>query len=849
MNKILLYVGLFLLSTITSFSQSAIPQGSMRMVRLDVGERTTIIRNFTDNPSVPFTAGRWCNQPSYPNFNIPVIDPNTQDEFDFSVVNLNLPNATNFELGVYRSSGFGNPNNILDYISVGGSNIQPGRSDTAADAGIWPDDGSFVANTTATSILRFVGNGDDFGPTFWRVDNVNPTAKIVWDAFETPDNEVVGTSETFNIPVVNLGNGVLTITAINFSGINPEDYVLDPSVTLPINIPVDGRMDVPVIYTPQASGTREASMDFTSNTFAGPNSVDLGPVEAILCPTTTYIGSGVWDNGDPTIGSTAVIAADYNTGDPGLGSITACQLIINSGTTLTIGDADFVSILNDITINGTLTIANAGSLVQTNTSTRTVNNGSITVEKLAQALDPRDFVILSSPMSAETRSNVYSSADRVFGITSSNFIPNTAVDDAGFSINFIDDDGDYLNSAITNLNVGTGYLVFPQAVTASSPVDFVHTYSQGTLNSGNINVPLTYNGPATENNFNVLGNPYPSAIDTDLFIDRNDAINEVFFWDHLTDPSADVPGFNTLNFTMDDVSIRNSGMGIPSVNGTALSAPGQFMASGQGFGVIGLQSEAGNNTPVVFSNALRTTGNNNAVRSNLGGSANKLWLRMENSTYAIGSTIGISFGIEGGSPQIDSGLDTKRLNTSINLFSTTENGEQLAIQGREAFDDGIEIDLGMASVIPEEELFTISISQLEGIALENTPVFLIDQLLNTITDLKLSDYSFIADEGVQANRFTLVFEETLLSTEDGSLENQVSIFPNPTTDQITLAYTGATPLTQAFISDTNGKIIRALDLSSFNGQQRVDVSTMTQGIYFIQIQSGTGSVVQKLLIQ
>jgi len=275
-----------------------------------------------------------------------------------------------------------------------------------------------------------------------------------------------------------MGNGVLTITGINFSGVNPEDFALDPSVSLPINVPVDSSVNVAVVYTPQAEGVREASMDFVSNTFAGPNSIDLGEVTAISCPMTTYMGAiAGWDNGVPTIGSTAVINADYNTADSG--NITACQLIINTGATLTVNDTNYVSILNDITNNGTLTIMNEGSVVQTNTNTAAVNNGSISIEKTALGLDPRDFVVLSSPVSGETSDGVYADADRVFSITSSNFIPNTDVADAGFAINFIDDNGDYLNNAVSNLEVGTGYLVFPQAVNAPSAIDFIHTYNAG----------------------------------------------------------------------------------------------------------------------------------------------------------------------------------------------------------------------------------------------------------------------------------------------------------------------------------------------------------------------------------
>ena len=385
-------------------------------------------------------------------------------------------------------------------------------------------------------------------------------------------------------------------------------------------------------------------------------------------------------------------------------------------------------------------------------------------------------------------------------------------------------------------------------MTAPTAIDFEHTYSQGTLNSGTIRVPINYNGTATENNFNLIGNPYPSAIDTDELIETNAAIDAVFFWDHLTDPSADTPGFNTQNFTMDDVSIRNNGMGIPSVNGDLLSAPGQFMVSGQGFGILGLQSEAANNTPVTFTNALRVAGNNGAVRSNESTAENRLWLSMKSANYGITSTTGISF-TESGSIYIDSGLDTKRLNTSISLFSITDDEDQLAIQGRELFNETMQIDLGISSIIPEEELFTIGINQLEGFALSETAIFLIDHELGTRVNLKKQDYTFTASEGIDAARFTIAFTNTALTvTENSVLDSAITMYPNPATDRIVISSTGDQLMTRALITTINGK-----QVLEFTGTQereeQIAIDTLSPGIYFVQIQTNKGTVVKKLIIQ
>lgn len=556
--------------------------------------------------------------------------------------------------------------------------------------------------------------------------------------------------------------------------------------------------------------------------------------------TTTFTG-GAWNNGDPTGISMAIINDDYDTAT--LGDINACSCQIDENQTVTVRDGNFMNIAGNIVVDGTLIVENAGSIVQVDDGAITTNNGTIMVQKTTPSLQPRDFVLLSSPMSGETRTGVYDSADRVFLIDATEFEPDGSTTGSGTGVTFLDVDGNYFSPA-ASLNVGEGYIVFPQAVTDVGDVNFEHTYTQGTLNSGTIDFPLVYNGSTTANNFNLMGNPYPSAIDVTALLDQNVAINEVYYWEHITTPNDSIPGFNTANFSMDDVSIRNELGGIASANGGTI--PGPFMASGQGFGILADNDVAG--TPLTFNNSMRVTDNNGTVRSNEL-DINRLWLRLDSETFSLQNINLIGFTPEA-TIDFDDGFDSERLATTISLFSTLDSGEYLSIQGREAFDSSMEIDLGFATSIAESEQYTISIDQLEGADLENVGVYLIDNELGTITNLKENAYSFTATESMQSSRFTLVFEDRLLSTNTSEgLNTQIQLFPNPSNGIITLSYLGAETFTNAVVMDLNGKHVKEINLSNFNESLAIDLSAFSKGMYFIQISTQSTITTKKIILK
>src|SRR5690606_6042643 len=102
--------------------------------------------------------------------------------------------------------------------------------------------------------------------------------------------------------------------------------------------------------------------------------------------------------------------------------------------------------------------------------------------------------------------------------------------------------------------------------------------------------------------FNLIGNPYPSAIFAPNFINSNPNISgELYFWTHTTSVSVNNPGPAPLNYTANDYAVLNLLGGVASVSGSL--PPSNFIPSHTGFMV-----EADSAGSVVFDNSLRNEG-------------------------------------------------------------------------------------------------------------------------------------------------------------------------------------------------------------------------------------------------
>lgn len=538
---------------------------------------------------------------------------------------------------------------------------------------------------------------------------------------------------------------------------------------------------------------------------------------------------GSWSRG--TLDSThlAVIENSYNTST---GNLDICSLVADNS--LAINAGEFVKVDGDITVNGTLTIEHQGSLVQVNDNAQVINNGTINVIKTTPILPANMFSLLGSPMTGETRDVVFTNSNVLMNHNTLNFSPHLDVTDQDPSAeNFADDNGDnwlfYTGSEA--ISPGVGYLVGPP--TGGGAIDVTH--SLGTLNNGVITYNALYHTDQNSS-LNILSNPYASAIDAIQFIGDNTLVDAVYFWEHITAPTSTYPGYRSENWDMGDISMHNAIGGTSAPSDLTNTPPTQYIASGQGFAIKASAAGA-----VTFNNSMRVTGNNDGYRREVM-AIDKLYLTIENATYHLQSSALIGF-TDQATNGYDATYDTKRLATPVSIYSIVDEKE-LAIQGRSVFNTDHIIPLGFRTMVEEVQIYTISLGSLEGLLITDATVYLQDNLLNTVTNLSEEDYTFTSNESNQKDRFVLVFTEDVLGDNELSIE-EIAIYPNPTSGLLNIVSPLA-PITSIDIYDVRGRkvLVKAIDQQ---GNYQLDISKLGTAMYFVSINTPSGSVTKRII--
>ena len=513
------------------------------------------------------------------------------------------------------------------------------------------------------------------------------------------------------------------------------------------------------------------------------------------------------------------------------------RLRINSNRSLTVTDA--------IVNNGTFRIKENGSLVQLNTgSDNNSGTGEYKIERSGNNSE-LTYNIWSSPVQNASITSTFSGVNPCDVYVFDGTIQNWKYDYAsGFNATCNGNNVTFSSSDVWSggdgiMNPGVGYFIPGNASNTKKTFE-------GDVNNADISVSIyAQNNPGgvnwTGDNWNLLGNPYPSAIDimasnsTSFASQNSSAITgDIYFW---VDDASSGSGYNASQ----DYAVYNSTGGV-SANGSEI--PDGYIASGQGFWVIATSTQS-----VVFNNAMRDSEN----KGNFFKQAEhpKIWLDLTNDKNQINQIlVGLT---DASSRDYDMGYDApKAEGNALISFASVVNEEYYSIQAVPAVQENDSTGVELYVNAGYEGVHFISLSNTENLTNEYD-LYLLDAFTGKTHNLNAGPYSFyVSQPGEFKQRFYLQVNrgeeniQTSIIEQTNDLEAKIRIAQ----DGNLVFIDGSDALVNLdaiTVYDLQGKVVKRLSSKSMNVSW--DTNGVAVGVYTIVVESERGTVVKKIVVR
>jgi len=635
--------------------------------------------------------------------------------------------------------------------------------------------------------------------------------------------------------------------AANAAGLPDQGVTIDAfastgitTIAIPANLPLN-----------QYSGTLTIFNSTCSNSY--PLDFYLGKVWNGVTSSNWATASNWTPSGEPLITDSCVVVPAGTPNSPVISvQAFAGALTVNSGALLTVNTGITLTVQDVIVTNGTLSVADAGSLIQVNNVTNS-GSGNMQYNRNVSGLRGYDYVYWSSPVLSQDVSNFYSTPTPGFKFYWDT-LANNGNGNGGNTSQGI------WSTASGAMQPGKGYIVRASSSfgwTGNLTATFTGRPNNGTIpvtvNRGGYNTAAGYNGlngsliTRDDDNYNLIGNPYPSAIDAIDFLTDSQNVSKikgfVYLWTHGQAPNSSTNPFYgsfTSNYNANDyLAYNSSGSSIP--NGFAGK-----IASGQGFFVL-MEDGAevsGNSEQVVFKNTMRNADNSQFYRTNSVSSTteekNRIWLDLVDANSNATSTL-VAY-VQNATNGVDRMYDAITKVKSHNLIYSTIENQKYIIQGRSLpFDANDIVPIGYNAI--NSGVYKIAIAAVDGLFHNGQSIYLEDKLLNVIHDLKSAPYSFGTESGIFEDRFVLRYTAGALGVPVFS-ENTVVVYKNETGLTIN---SGSIPMKSVAIYDVTGRLITSRK-EIYATQTRFTTLPSTNQVLLVQITSETGVKVTKKVV-
>ena len=514
------------------------------------------------------------------------------------------------------------------------------------------------------------------------------------------------------------------------------------------------------------------------------------------------------------------------------------SLTVESGATVTVG-------INSLTVNeaiqndGTISVSATGNLVQTHSGSN-INSGSGTynIEQIGR-IGSAGYNGWSSPIQSADIISTFSGANPCDIFVFDESVQDWRYDYAdGFSTtcngNAVTFSGSYLMSGGDGvMDVARGYFI-PGGSNLSATT---RTFS-GEVNNGTINFALQQEvNPGdtswTGDDWNLVGNPYPSAISASLFWAENAVSNSrltsaIYYWDDD----------GTVNNFQTEFAAWNSSGTTQGPNSSV--TPNGSIAVGQGFYV-----KANSETNLVFNNSMRNTSNSQFFKQATDETFPQFWFSLTTPS-ANSNQLLVAFP-ENATDEYDALYDAVTLDDSYStILNALIHSDEFVIEGKAPLYINQYAHTPLHVSGTESGEYSIQLVN-ENLS-DGMDVFLIDHEDNSKHDLKDASYTFqVSDSLNTTERFELEFFKYEEANGEKELVSNEYVKAYFTQNNIQINANINFNMVNVFSMD--GKLV----LSKQTGEvqtETIDVNGWNTGVYLLDIQTSKGNHYhQKVVVQ